>query len=74
VRSASGWRKYELECLRLAADCRQLAYDAPGSKWKSHFARMARVWQAHAGRSPEILTKTQQAIETRWVQLTDTGI
>lgn len=62
MRSASGLRKYELECLRLASDCKQLAFDAPGPEWKSHFARMAKFWQARAERNAEILTETQQAI------------
>jgi hypothetical protein len=63
MRSASGWRKYELECLRLASDCSQLARDAPSPKWKSHFARMAEVWRAGAERNAEVLTKTLQALE-----------
>ena len=36
-------RKYALECLRLEADCMQLAGDAPDTNSQSHFLRMARV-------------------------------
>ncbi len=36
--------KYHLECLRLAADCRQLASDITDPDLHSHFLRMAEVW------------------------------
>ena len=57
MRSASVLLKYELECLRLASDCWQLAGDAPSPAWRSHFARMAEVWQARAVRNAELLIK-----------------
>jgi hypothetical protein len=45
-------RKHALECLRLEADCMQLAGDAPTLKLQSHFLRMARVWLALAVSGP----------------------
>jgi hypothetical protein len=36
--------KYDLECLRLAAECRQLASDITDPDLHSHFLRMAEVW------------------------------
>ena len=41
-------RKRALECLRLEADCMQLAGDAPNPNSQSHFLRMARAWLALA--------------------------
>jgi hypothetical protein len=37
-------RKHALECLRLEADCMQLAGDARNPNVQSHFVRMARLW------------------------------
>jgi len=51
-------RKRELECLRLASDCRQLARDVPEPALKSHFARMAGVFEALAVDSPQSLQLT----------------
>jgi hypothetical protein len=45
-------RKHALECLRLEADCMQLAGDAPDPNSQSHFLRMARVWFARAVSGP----------------------
>jgi hypothetical protein len=45
-------RKYALECLRLEAECMQLAGDAPDPNSQSHFLRMARVWFAMAVSGP----------------------
>lgn len=44
-------RKRTLEYLRLAADCLQLARDAPSSDMQVHFLRMAEKWQALADRA-----------------------
>jgi len=41
-------RKRGLECLRLAADCKQLARDAQSPALQSHFLRMAKLWPALA--------------------------
>jgi len=37
-------RKQELECLRLEADCLQLANAVDSPSLKSHFIRMAKEW------------------------------
>jgi len=37
-------RKHALECVRLAADCTQLAYDAHDPVTQAHIAGMARVF------------------------------
>ena len=43
-------RKHALECLRLEADCMQLAGDIQNPALQSHFVRMARVWSDRAVR------------------------
>ena len=45
-------RKHALECLRLEADCMQLAGDARNPNVQSHFARMARLWSGLAVSGP----------------------
>jgi hypothetical protein len=59
-------RKYELECMRLAADCAQLAGDIHARTLKtwfpasdvnsraleSHFLQMAKVWAERAEQGP----------------------
>ncbi len=37
-------QKYALTCLRLAAECRDLATNVPASNLKAHFLRMAGLW------------------------------
>jgi len=37
-------RKYTLLCLRLAAECRNLAADVPEPDLRAHFLRMASKW------------------------------
>ena len=44
-------RKHDVECLRLAADCMQLAADLVGP-WQQHFLLMAKHWTALAERGP----------------------
>lgn len=41
-------RKHALECLRLEADCMQLAGDAIGNSVRQNFIRTARVWSSLA--------------------------
>jgi hypothetical protein len=41
-------RKHALECLRLQADCMELATVAPSGNLQSHFVNMARFWGAKA--------------------------
>jgi len=45
-------RKHALECLRLEAQCMQLAGDSPNPNSQSHFLRMARAWFALAVSGP----------------------
>jgi hypothetical protein len=45
-------RKHELECLRMASDCMQLAGDLQNPALQSHFVRMARVWTDLAVQGP----------------------
>ncbi len=45
-------RKHALDCLRLQADCMQLAGDARNPDLQSHFVRMARNWLALAVSGP----------------------
>ena len=57
-------RKHALECLRLEANCMQLAGDALNPNSQSHFLRMARVWFSLAVSGPSAnaaqeLSKTQ---------------
>lgn len=52
-------RKYALECLRLEADCLQLAGDACDPKAQSHYVRMARLWFDMAVAGPSVNTGRQ---------------
>jgi hypothetical protein len=45
-------RKHSLECLRLEADCMQLAGDIRHPAWQAHYLRMAREWRGLADRDP----------------------
>jgi len=45
-------RKHALECLRLEADCWQLAGDARNPNVQSHFVQMARIWSSLAVSGP----------------------
>lgn len=49
---SSGSRKHALECLRLAADCKQLAVKTESPILQSHFVRMAGVWGYLGGSRP----------------------
>jgi hypothetical protein len=46
------FRKHSLECLRLEADCMQLAGDFRRPAWQAHFLRMAREWRSQVDRDP----------------------
>ena len=52
-------REHELECMRLAASCMQLAGDVQSPALQSHFVRMARVWSDRAVRGPNPDTRTE---------------
>jgi CheY-like chemotaxis protein len=43
---------HSLECLRLGADCRELAKSVRGPELRSHFLRMAQTWSALAVSGP----------------------
>ena len=47
-------KKYTLMCMRLAAECRNLAADAPEADLKAHFLRLADSWEEIADR-PRVL-------------------
>jgi hypothetical protein len=49
-------RKHSLMCMRLAADCTQLAGDIHRSDWQAHFIRMAKEWRSLAERDPSAET------------------
>gem|GEM_PF-1819706 len=42
--SSSHVQKYALACLRLAAECSDLAADAPAPEQRAHFRRIASAW------------------------------
>jgi hypothetical protein len=52
VRGSERSRGHDLECLRLASDCKQLVYDVRNPPLQQHFLRMANVWTAKAERGP----------------------
>ena len=52
---------YALECLRLEADCRQLAWDARSPRLQLHFIRMARTWSALAVSGPDSRVDASEA-------------
>ena len=64
---SDNWRKHELECLRLAADCMQLERDVHNPDLQSLFLRMARVWSNLADQGPGRDTRSErlfQALES----------
>ena len=50
---ADSRRKHALECLRLSADCMQLAGDAPTPELQRHYLQMAQTWSALAESGPD---------------------
>ena len=56
---SDNWRKHELECMRLATDCMQLAGDVHSPALQSHFVRMAREWSSLAVQGPNTDTQTK---------------
>ncbi len=65
VPESDNWRKYELECMRLAADCMQLVGDVHNPALQSLFLRMARVWSNLAEQGPGAATQTSAYSRTR---------
>ena len=51
-------RRHALECLRLAADCEQLARDVQNPDLAAHFDEMAELWSKLAERGPSADTGT----------------
>jgi hypothetical protein len=45
-------KKYELLCMRLAAECKGLAADVPEPGLRAHFTRMAGMWTELRGLPP----------------------
>jgi hypothetical protein len=62
-------RKHELECMRLAAACMQLAADVRNPALQSHFLRMAEAWPILADRGPSADAQTENPV----LELTQTG-
>ncbi|GAB1715761.1 MAG: hypothetical protein NTAFB05_08030 [Nitrobacter sp.] len=56
-------RKHDLECLRLAADCRQLASDVDNPALQLRFRRMAKVWTGLTEREPTPETEISVKID-----------
>jgi hypothetical protein len=54
VSESDNSRKHALECLRLAADCMQLAGDVHNLPLQSRFVRMAREWSRLAAQGPNV--------------------
>ena len=53
-------REHALECLRLAADCMQLAGDVHNPALQTHFVRMAREWSSLALQGSNANTQTER--------------
>jgi hypothetical protein len=58
VSEAELWRKHALECLRLEADCKQLAALVDTPALGSDFLRMASIWSTLADRGPDAPPET----------------
>jgi hypothetical protein len=54
-------RKHALECLRLEADCMQLAGDSESPKLRSHFLRMAHIWFTLGVPGPSAIAAQERA-------------
>jgi hypothetical protein len=69
-------RRHALECLRLEADCMQLAGDVQNPALQSNFVRMARVWSDLAVRGPNADTRTESGYpdsESKHTRLPEPG-
>lgn len=49
-------RKHDLECMRLATDCKQMAADIADPDLQAHFLRMAGMWTDLASREADAET------------------
>ena len=52
-------QKRSLECLRLAAECTQLAASVHRPVWQAHFTAMAKEWRSLAEVDPSAPTRTE---------------
>jgi hypothetical protein len=52
-------RKQELECLRMEADCLQLAGDVKNPDLQAHFIRMAKQWSLLAERDSVVVAEIE---------------
>jgi hypothetical protein len=52
VSEQAAHRKYAIECLRMKAECMQLAGDAATTELQRHFLDQADVWAEMAERGP----------------------
>jgi len=50
-------QKRSLECLRLAADCTELAASVRRPVWRAHFMAMAKKWRSLAETDPSARTR-----------------
>jgi hypothetical protein len=55
-------KRHALECLRLAADCQNLARSVVTPDYKSHFLQMADMWTSLAGETQGALKISSDAI------------
>lgn len=62
ARSETLKKGHALECLRLAADCRNLAQEVDTPILKMHFLQMADTWAALADQSPGVLKGSSNAV------------
>jgi hypothetical protein len=52
-------QKRSLECLRLAADCTQLAASVRRPVWQAHFMAMAKEWRLLAEMDPSVKARNK---------------
>ena len=57
--------KHALECLRLAADCRELAKNTPDPELKLHYLKMAEHWSALSVSGPTPSGESDAGVETK---------
>jgi hypothetical protein len=55
------FRKSAVECLRLAADCMQLARNTDNPDLKAHFLGVAKIWASLAEGQLDIGPETQES-------------
>jgi hypothetical protein len=53
-------QKRSVECLRLAADCTQIAASVHRPVWRAHFMAMAKEWRLLAETDPSPQTRNEE--------------